>query len=862
MAWTKAYGNWALDSAYMSPPQGVNESVYVLGLDSAGRLIAGGLFTQAGGVSSPGLARFFSDGTRDPSFDIDSGVADGTYNYVNDLIVLPDDSVIIVGDFGSFNGVTRGNIARIKADGSVDPDFANGAGADAMIRHIEHSGDGGYIIGGNFSNYDGVSRSRIAKLYGDGSLDNSVTFDHSFAAGEWVDQIEVFDDGAVLAAGDFAPGNVKKFLVTGATDSSFQFNSSYYFNYVEATLITSTGKILIGGTGGLSRNNGDGTWDSEFNVSFRSYTEIYGLLELPDGRIVVTGEFGVSGTETNRLVVLDPDGSVSENTLTYPFEPSDWVGPALLDGEDLIFAGRFSWIYSGSPPALAVNRIARFNTNPVQNPPNAVYFDRSAITLIEGDRVNREFQLKIDETPEEPVTVFLEVAESIPEPNIEGFPSVPNSIPVPWDGPNHTGISIRSDQDVPGYQGTRRVTHRIRSVSGGAVIGEPSEIEIILLDDEPHPNVRFAQSVIDVVEGHKPEDGFTQAAVRFDSEPDDFAAYRIEVVTDDPALADRVFIPNYDFYLNDDPIDFEIDIQDDDDQLTGPIEVTLRIVPDSPGAEGFLGSPTTMTLRILDNEVAGGIRFDRASLDLVSGQDGIEVSTLISGVLHSTELFYEIEYANPEWEGNAYIIPFEDWIGGRSRIIHDVFAEIRNESILSPGTARIHIRTDPEQPELLGEPSVLELKLYDDRSLDGWLILQYPEDWDAVDILKRDGDSDGHNTLLEWFNETDPEDASHVRAPKAELVRSPYLDQGEKVFLALRFYLGTAKPSHVAIVQTIADLSDPEWTTAWRSDEDPNFDSEQVVEKPHATGGWAVIRLPAPVSTQGFVRLKVEPASK
>jgi hypothetical protein len=79
--------------------------------------------------------------------------------------------------------------------------------------------------------------------------------------------------------------------------------------------------------------------------------------------------------------------------------------------------------------------------------------------------------------------------------------------------------------------------------------------------------------------------------------------------------------------------------------------------------------------------------------------------------------------------------------------------------------------------------------------------------------------------------------------------------------LALRFYLGTAKPSHVAIVQTIPDLGDSEWTTVWRSDEDPNFDSEQVVEKPHATGGWAVIRLPSPVSMQGFVRLKVEPAS-
>ena len=61
---------WELDARYMTGNQGVNERVYALGLDSAKRLIAGGLFTSAEGSSSRGLARFFQDGALDPSFNI------------------------------------------------------------------------------------------------------------------------------------------------------------------------------------------------------------------------------------------------------------------------------------------------------------------------------------------------------------------------------------------------------------------------------------------------------------------------------------------------------------------------------------------------------------------------------------------------------------------------------------------------------------------------------------------------------------------------------------------------------------------------------------------------------------------------
>ncbi|NBB81484.1 MAG: hypothetical protein GVY36_18930 [Verrucomicrobia bacterium] len=862
---TQAAATWQLDESYMTPPQGLNERVYALGVDSGDRLIAGGLFTRAQGMGSRGLARFFPDGTRDPSFDIGSGVADGTYNYVTDLLVLPDDSVIIVGDFGGFNGTTRGNIVRVKADGTVDPDFAKGVAADAMIRHIEHSGDGGYIIGGNFSNYDGEARSRLAKLQADGSLDESFVFDHAFSTGEWVDQIEVFDDGAILAAGDFEAYDVLKFTTSGKIDSNFDYDDNF-FDYIEATLVTSDGKILLGGTNGiLYRRNADGSFDGNFDAAIPSYGSVYGLRELEDGKILVTGMFSTSGqiNHYSNFLILNSDGTLETTILPSDFETSGWVGPSIIKDDTLIFAGQFASAYfNGSTNSY--NRIARFNTNPPNNPPNAVYFDRNSITLVENDYLDRSFQLKIDETPVRPITVFLEVVESTPSGDpIEGFPNLPNQIPVPMDGPNHTEVSIRSDRDVPGYQGTRRVKHRIRSVLGDAAIGEPSEIEIILLDDEPHPDVRFAQSSMDVFEGQDPEaEGFAQASIFFDSDVNEYAPYRIEVEAAEPELADRIHLLSEYFSLNDNaPVDFEIDVEDHDDTLTGPLEVTLRIVPEMPEAAAYLGSPATMTLRILDNEVAGGIRFDRSTLRLVSGQEDVELQTLISGRLDWTGLIYEIEYDDPEWAGKANFHPDQEPIGSNAYVTNWASLQDGNDGILKSGTARVRIRTEPDQPELLGEPSVLELTLHDDQALDGWLILQYPESLDEVDILTRDDDRDGQNTLLEWFNETDPEDASSARTAQAELVRYPYLDQGDKDFLALRFYVGMSKPSHVAIVQTIDDLSADEWTAVWRSDEDPDFDAEQVVERPDNNDGWAIIRLPAPIAAQGFVRLSVKKAT-
>jgi len=735
---------WELDASYMTNTQGVNERVYALSIDSAKRLVAGGLFSTAGGASARGVTRFFQDGTRDPSFDIGSGIANGSYNYVTDLLVLPDDSIIIVGDFGSFNGASRGNIARIRANGSLDEHFAKDTGADGRIKHITHSGDGGYIIGGNFSTYAGTPRSRIAKLRGDGSLDPNVTFDHSFANDEWVDEIEVFPNGDVLAGGDFEPYGFMKFLANGSIDDSFEHD---FFNYhnVESTLLTSDGKILIGAAGGLHRHHADGSYDPTF---YAPLDDVYGLNELPDGRIVATGDF-YGGSDIYNIAILDDSGDV-DDSIAPPFEPSGWIGPTVLQDGYLIFAGAFSSLGNEwDTTATSHNRIARFQTAPATNPSNAVYFDRASITLIEDGAYAPTFYLRIDETPDSPIFVFLEVAETDFDFYDAAIPTIPNLVSVPWNGPNHTEVSVRSQQEDWNYQGIRRIVHRIRSVSGDAIIGEPSEIEIILVDKDPPPAVRFEKSHLEVVRDGNPwpESAHTITKVFYDSEPAQFVNLHIEKEAETQQIADSLDVfPDEYFNFQGGGYDTIYVNAYDDHNVDQPTRITLRLVAEE-GYEHMLGSPTVMTVHT------------------------------------------------------------HHW-----------------------------------------------------TSLQGWLIHYYPDSWHNNNIHTIDSDNDGQPTLLEWLNNSNPLDASDAIHP---IALAEHKDSQNNRYFSIRFYYSYEKADYAAVVEKKANLTDANWVAVWRSDDDPNFESELVLNSPSENGStWAEIRLPSPMTTRDFVRIRYESTSE
>ena len=132
-------------------------------------LIAGD-FPTYNGNSINSIALVDTNGVLDSSFDPGSGPDDGP---INSVALTPDNKFVVGGNFSSFNGTSCGYVARVNADGSFDMGF--NASADNYVRAVAVQPDGKVLIGGEFQNVNGVARDYLARLNADGTLDT--TFD-------------------------------------------------------------------------------------------------------------------------------------------------------------------------------------------------------------------------------------------------------------------------------------------------------------------------------------------------------------------------------------------------------------------------------------------------------------------------------------------------------------------------------------------------------------------------------------------------------------------------------------------------------------------------------------------------------------
>lgn len=311
-------------------------------------------------VSNSGIARYLADGSPDPSFVMESGFG------ARASALQPDGQLVIGGQFmGAIYGSEPNRVARLSAngsydrtfavrrpigqqslviqpdgkmlfahpisrrnrDGSFDPTFDPGTGANEQINLIALEPDGRMLIAGYFTRFNGVPRPGIARLNANGSLDQ--TFVPATINPPQFTRMKVQADRKILL---YSETSSQRRLVRLNADGSLDtgFSTQGLDGFVGSIVLQPDGKILLGGASlsmsgsspkGMIRLNYDGSHDLSFNVvgsTFSGFPVWIQIVTLqPDGKVLIGGKFIILHGLTRRYVArLNSDGSV-DTTFTH-----------------------------------------------------------------------------------------------------------------------------------------------------------------------------------------------------------------------------------------------------------------------------------------------------------------------------------------------------------------------------------------------------------------------------------------------------------------------------------------------------------------------------------------------------------------
>jgi uncharacterized delta-60 repeat protein len=288
---------------------------------------------------------------------------------VNKILVLPDDNVLVGGNFRVAGGYTRSGLFRLTSGRSIDasfqpPSFYNGSGIGGTINAIAVQSDGKILVGGDFQGANGVPKQGLMRLNTNGSIDP--TFNAQINSGGTVLDIIVLPDDRILIAGNFnindASGTrsgIARLNSNGSVDSIIYQN----IVVVNKIVLLPDGKLLAGNGSGVRRFNADGTFDPSFSTISTSST-VLDMQLLPDGKTLIAGNFNtVNGFNLRGLFRINTDGSVDTTFNPGGSGPNPGVNgiTPTPSGKYLIF-GPFTG-YNGA----AVNRAVLIDANGVRD---------------------------------------------------------------------------------------------------------------------------------------------------------------------------------------------------------------------------------------------------------------------------------------------------------------------------------------------------------------------------------------------------------------------------------------------------------------------------------------------------------------
>jgi uncharacterized delta-60 repeat protein len=340
---------------------------------SAGRVVAGGLFTTfpdqgVGAQFRTNVVMFLPDGRVDTNFNVGAG----PNSRVRAVRALDNGQVVIAGEFTIIDGTNRNFVARLNANGTIDPGFVPGIGPNGTVRALALQPDGRLMIGGEFDQVAGITNRALARLNVDGTVDQTFTTATLIRTGR-VHSIAVQLDGKVVIGGSFvAEETITQTNVVvvangaGLGTATVTVDGTPFVSpliRVTDNIVVSNNVLLVNGVAvsstfaplatemvisyvhsrtNLARLNPGGSLDATFNsvasallrtnrveldasggfVTRFVYSEgpdnfVEAVETQPDGKILIGGGFfNVAGVPRNRFARLNPNGTLDTSINT------------------------------------------------------------------------------------------------------------------------------------------------------------------------------------------------------------------------------------------------------------------------------------------------------------------------------------------------------------------------------------------------------------------------------------------------------------------------------------------------------------------------------------------------------------------
>jgi uncharacterized delta-60 repeat protein len=183
-------------------------------------LVAGPFSVSTNGGPTAGIARLNRDGTLDLDFRAGSGI--GVTSSIAAFVPAPDGRIYVRGSFSNIGDATRPGLARLLANGSVDPNFVPESSV-ASPSNLALASDGSVYVETTLSN---GSRT-VSRLRGNGTIDTAFgpLANHRLIAVDSSGRVLAMRLASIMGMA----GELVRYLPNGSLDPAYAITPATFF---------------------------------------------------------------------------------------------------------------------------------------------------------------------------------------------------------------------------------------------------------------------------------------------------------------------------------------------------------------------------------------------------------------------------------------------------------------------------------------------------------------------------------------------------------------------------------------------------------------------------------------------------------